>query len=45
MCGGLYRLPDPIARIKGLSKKLDPEGIFRIFIYVELGHGEIQLIR
>ncbi|MEL4894194.1 class I SAM-dependent methyltransferase [Crocosphaera sp. Alani8] len=43
--GVLHHLPDPIAGIKALSKKLAPGGIFHIFVYAELGRWEIQLMQ
>lgn len=43
--GVLHHLPDPMAGIKALSKKLAPGGIFHIFVYAELGRWEIQLMQ
>lgn len=43
--GVLHHLPDPIAGIKALSKKLKPGGIMHIFVYAELGRWEIQLMQ
>ncbi|MEA5508565.1 class I SAM-dependent methyltransferase [Crocosphaera sp. UHCC 0190] len=43
--GVLHHLPDPIAGIKALAKKLAPGGIFHIFVYAELGRWEIQLMQ
>ncbi len=43
--GVLHHLPDPIAGIQALAKKLAPGGIFHIFVYAELGRREIQLMQ
>jgi 2-polyprenyl-3-methyl-5-hydroxy-6-metoxy-1,4-benzoquinol methylase len=43
--GVLHHLPDPVAGIQSLAKKLAPGGIFHIFVYAELGRWEIQLMQ
>lgn len=41
--GVLHHLPDPIAGIQALAKKLAPGGLFHIFVYSELGRREVLL--
>lgn len=43
--GVLHHLPNPVAGIQALSKKLAPGGIMHIFVYSELGRREIQLMQ
>ncbi len=43
--GVLHHLPDPIAGIRALAKKLAPGGLMHIFVYGELGRWEIRLMQ
>jgi SAM-dependent methyltransferase len=43
--GVLHHLPDPIAGIQAVAKKLAPGGLFHIFVYAEIGRWEIQLMQ
>jgi len=43
--GVLHHLPDPIAGIQALAKKLAPGGLFHIFVYSELGRREVLLMQ
>ncbi|NEO84796.1 MAG: class I SAM-dependent methyltransferase [Spirulina sp. SIO3F2] len=43
--GVLHHLPDPVAGIQALAKKLAPGGLLHIFVYAELGRWEIQLMQ
>jgi SAM-dependent methyltransferase len=43
--GVLHHMPDPIAGIKAVAKKLAPEGIFHIFVYAKIGRWEINLMQ
>ncbi len=43
--GVLHHMPDPVAGIQALAKKLAPGGLFHIFVYAELGRWEIQIMQ
>ncbi|MEY2857631.1 MAG: hypothetical protein RLZZ74_1943 [Cyanobacteriota bacterium] len=43
--GVLHHLPEPDKGIQALAKKLKPGGILHIFVYAELGRGEIALMQ
>lgn len=43
--GVLHHLPNPVAGIQALAKKLAPGGLLHIFVYAELGRWEIQLMQ
>ncbi|MEC4985050.1 MAG: class I SAM-dependent methyltransferase [Oscillatoria sp. PMC 1068.18] len=43
--GVLHHLPDPIAGIQALARKLAPGGLMHIFVYGELGRWEISLMQ
>lgn len=43
--GVLHHLPDPVAGIQALAKKLAPGGLLHIFVYAELGRWEIQIMQ
>ncbi|MEC4892179.1 MAG: class I SAM-dependent methyltransferase [Oscillatoria sp. PMC 1051.18] len=43
--GVLHHLPDPIAGIQALAKKLANGGLMHVFVYAELGRWEIRLMQ
>jgi 2-polyprenyl-3-methyl-5-hydroxy-6-metoxy-1,4-benzoquinol methylase len=43
--GVLHHLPEPDKGIQALAEKLKPGGILHIFVYAELGRGEIALMQ